>query len=388
MQYDVVVVGGGIQGVGVAQAAAAAGYSVLLLEKTALAAATSSASSKLIHGGLRYLESAQFGLVRESLRERALLLELAPELVKRVDMHIPVYRSSSRSSGKISVGLWLYRMLSGFDDDSEFSRVHRSQWSALDGVRTDELVAVFKYREAQTDDAALTQAVWDSAESLGAELLMPAEFLSAECHAAGCEIRYRQGSQENTVDAGVLVNCAGPWGSEVIKRITPTLAGPEVELVQGAHLLLPPELKHHFYLEAPDDRRAVFALPWSNRLMVGTTETLHKGDPAKAAATPEERDYLLRTLQYYFPSLTFESSDVESFAGLRVLPKADGSAFGRSREVLFHADNEEQPRVLSVMGGKLTTYRATAEQVVERLAPSLPRRRRVANTRTLPLNPS
>ncbi len=388
MQYDVVVVGGGIQGVGVAQAAAAAGYSVLLLEKTALAAATSSASSKLIHGGLRYLESAQFGLVRQSLRERALLLELAPDLVKRVDMHIPVYRSSSRSSGKISIGLWLYRMLSGFDDDSEFSRVHRSQWSALDGVRTDELMAVFKYREAQTDDAALTRAVWASAESLGAELAMPAELTSAECHPAGCEISYRQGEQEVTVETGALVNCGGPWATEVIRRVIPAMAGPEVELVQGAHLLLPPKLEHHFYLEAPDDRRAVFALPWNNRLLVGTTETLHKGDPASAACTSEERDYLLRTLQYYFPSLTFQDSDVESFAGLRVLPKAEGSAFGRSREVLFHADNEEQPRLLSVMGGKLTTYRATAEQVVERLAPSLPRRRPLASTRELSLSPS
>lgn len=388
MQYDVVVVGGGIQGVGVAQAAAAAGYSVLLLEKTALAAATSSASSKLIHGGLRYLESAQFGLVRESLKERALLLELAPELVKRVDMHIPVYRSSSRSSGKISIGLWLYRILSGFDDDSEFSRVHRSQWSALDGLRTDDLMAVFRYREAQTDDAALTRAVWGSAESLGAELAMPAELISAECHPAGCEVVYRQGEKELSVEAGVLVNCAGPWGTEVIGRVTPALTGPEVDLVQGAHLLLPPSLKHHFYLEAPDDRRAVFALPWNNRLLIGTTETLHKGDPAKAACTREEQDYLLRTLQYYFPSLDVSTSDVESFAGLRVLPRADGSAFGRSREVLFHADNEEQPRLLSVMGGKLTTYRATAEQVIERLAPSLPRRRAVASTRELPLNPA
>ncbi len=217
---------------------------------------------------------------------------------------------------------------------------------------------------------------------------MPAEFLSAECHPAGCEIRFRQGTEETTVDAGVLVNCAGPWGTEVIKRVTPAVEGPEVDLVQGAHLLLPPALRHHFYLEAPDDQRAVFALPWKDRLMVGTTETVHKGDPAKTACTPEERAYLVRTLRHYFPDLTFQDSEVESFAGLRVLPRAEGSAFGRSREVLFHADNEDQPRLLSVMGGKLTTYRATAEQVIERLAPSLPRRRPIANTQALSLSPS
>lgn len=388
MQYDVVVVGGGIQGVGVAQAAAAGGYSVLLLEKTALAAATSSASSKLIHGGLRYLESAQFGLVRESLKERALLLELAPDLVKRVDMHIPVYRSSTRSSGKISIGLWLYRMLSGFDDDSEFSRVHRSQWSALDGLRTDDLMAVFRYREAQTDDAALTRAVWASAESLGAELAMPAELVSAECHPAGCEVVYQQNEKTLSVEAGALVNCAGPWGNEVISRVSPALRGPSVDLVQGAHLLLPASLHHHFYLEAPQDQRAVFALPWKDRLLVGTTETLHRGDPGAARCTDEEKAYLLATLGHYFPSLTLENTQIESFAGLRVLPEAEGSAFGRSREVLFHTDNDDQPRLLSVMGGKLTTYRATAEQAVQRLVPSLPKRRAVANTAALKLDPA
>lgn len=387
MSYDMVVVGAGIQGVGVAQAAVAAGYSVLVLEQKAVAAATSSQSSKLIHGGLRYLETAQFSLVRESLHERALLLELAPELVRRVTMHIPVYGNTSRSPRLIATGLWLYRLLAGFDEDSEFSRLHRSEWDALDGLQTRDLRAVYRYMEAQTDDAALTRAVLRSAESLGAELQVPAELVGAEHHAEGVRVTYRGETREETVEARVLVNCAGPWATEVIGRFTPAMKPPKVELVQGSHLLLPQSLNHHFYLESPSDRRAIFALPWEGRLLVGTTETLHQGAPEEARCLDGERDYLLGALAHYFSQMTFPRDQVESFAGLRVLPKAEDSAFGRSREVLFHADNEQAPRVLSVMGGKLTTYRATAQDVLKRLRPSLPARRAVADTAKLPLTP-
>lgn len=388
MDYDLVVVGGGIQGVGVAQAAAAAGYSVLLLEKDQLAAATSRASSKLIHGGLRYLETAQFSLVRESLRERALLLELAPELVRRVTMHIPVYRSSTRSAGKIGLGLWLYRLLAGFDEDSEFSRLHRSEWDALDGLNTEQLQAVYRYCEAQTDDAALTRAVWASAESLGAELAMPAEFLGATRHEDSCEVRYRQSDREQSVRARILVNCAGPWGQSVLEQLEPPLRGPRIELVQGAHLLLPASLQHCFYLEAPSDRRAVFALPWDGRLLLGTTETPYQGDPAEAVCLDEEKRYLVTTLRHYFPALELPPESAwSSTAGLRVLPAQEGSAFGRPREVIFHLDRSERPRVVSLMGGKLTTYRASAERLIERIAPSLPARRRRARTERLKLSP-
>lgn len=387
MTYDLVIVGGGIQGVGVAQAAAAAGHSVLLLEQRGIGTGTSQKSSKLIHGGLRYLETAQFSLVRESLRERALLLELAPELVKRVNMHIPVYRSSTRSPAKIGVGLWLYRALSGFGEDSEFSRVHRSSWAELDGLRTDNLLAVYRYMEAQTDDQALTEAVWQSAEALGAELVLPAEFKGAECHASGCEVRYQQNGKELSVGARALVNCAGPWGADLLKYIQPTLPVPAVELVQGSHLLLPNRLQHHFYLEAPDDQRAVFALPWQGQLLLGTTETVYRGAPEAAECLPEEREYLLRILSHYFPDYVVEPNEVTSFTGLRVLPSSKGSAFERSREVLFYADDEEQPRILSVLGGKLTTYRATALEVMSRLGPSLPARRPVADTARIHLSP-
>src|SRR6185436_2703518 len=173
MNYDLLIIGAGIHVVGVAQAAAAAGYSVLVLEKTALAAGTSSKSSKLIHGGLRYLETGQLRLVRESLREREILLRVAPELVHLVPFYIPVYRRTRRRPWQITVGLSLYAALGGFTSANRFARLARDEWAALDGLETRALQAVFRYHDAQTDDAALTRAVMRSAQSLGAELKMP-----------------------------------------------------------------------------------------------------------------------------------------------------------------------------------------------------------------------
>jgi glycerol-3-phosphate dehydrogenase len=387
MKYDIVVVGAGIQGAGVAQAAAAAGYSVLVVEQTAPAAGTSSKSSKLIHGGLRYLETAQFGLVRESLRERALLLRLAPELVKLRPLHIPVYENSTRSPLTIRAGLSLYAGLAGFDKNSLFRQLSRSEWDQLSGLKQQGLKAVFRYHEAQTDDAALTRSVLQSAILLGADMLMPARFVGAERNGQCCKVDIQTESGQQSISCRVLVNCAGPWATEVLDKIKPAINHPQVELVQGSHLLLPPLLAQYFYLEAPADKRAVFVLPWEGQLMVGTTEKLHQGRPETAFCSDEEKAYLLATLRHYFPELPVEDSQVDTFAGLRVLPKSDKAAFGRSRDVIFSVDNEHQPRVLSVMGGKLTTYRATAEAALERMMPSLPTKERRADTRLVSLIP-
>lgn len=387
MKYDIVVIGAGIQGAGVAQAAAAAGYSVLVVEQTAAAAGTSSKSSKLIHGGLRYLETAQFGLVRESLRERALLLRLAPELVKLRPLHIPVYENSTRSPLTIRAGLSLYAGLAGFDKNSLFRQLSRSQWDQLSGLKQQGLKAVFRYHEAQTDDAALTRAVLQSAIGLGAEIQMPARVVGAEHNRQGCTVAVKTAGGVESINCRVLVNCAGPWATQVLANITPMVKHPAVELVQGSHLLLPPLLSDYFYLEAPADKRAVFALPWHGQLMVGTTEKIHQGLPDAAFCTAEERAYLLATLRFYFPALLIDDQQVETFAGLRVLPGSEKAAFGRSRDVMFSVDDESHPRVLTVMGGKLTTYRATAEAALARVLPSLPTRERRADTRLLTLMP-
>lgn len=388
MKYDIVVIGAGIQGAGVAQAAAAAGYSVLVVEQTAPAAGTSSKSSKLIHGGLRYLESAQFGLVRESLRERALLLRLAPELVKLRPLHIPVYENSTRTALTIRTGLSLYATLSGFDRNSLFRQLPHAEWDQLTGLNQQGLKAVFRYNEAQTDDSALTRAVLQSAVLLGADLSMPARFVGAERNGQCCKVDIEtDAGQQQSISCRVLVNCAGPWATEVLSNIKPAVKHPPVELVQGSHLLLPPLLSQYFYLEAPSDQRAVFVLPWEGKLMVGTTEKPYQGRPDLAYCSEQEQAYLLATLKHYFPALALDDTQVETFAGLRVLPKSDKAAFGRSRDVIFSVDDEHHPRVLSVMGGKLTTYRATAEAALARIMPSLPTKERRADTRLVSLIP-
>jgi len=385
--YDLTVVGGGIHGVGVAQAAAAAGHSVALLEARELAAGTSSKSSKLIHGGLRYLESFELGLVRESLRERAILLRIAPELVRLVPFYVPVYRETSRRPWKVRAGLTLYALLANLREAGRFSTLPRARWEELDGLRTDGLQAVFRYYDAQTDDAQLTRAVMASAQELGATLLCPAELRVAEREGDGYRLTYEQDGEPRSHTTGVLVNAAGPWVEEVRACVRPEPPGLAIDLVQGTHIELPGEIEQGiYYTEAPRDRRAVFTMPWKGHTLVGTTERFHEGDPAASSPTAEEIEYLQETFHAHFPGR--ETSVTKAWAGLRVLPRAEGSAFKRTRETIYRVDDEREPRYLAIYGGKLTGYRAAAEQAVQVVRQSMPRRQRLARTREVSLSVS
>jgi glycerol-3-phosphate dehydrogenase len=385
-RFDIVIIGGGIHGVGVAQAAAADGYSVRVLEQTGLASATSGSSSKLIHGGLRYLEGLHFSLVRESLRERTLLLKLAPELVHLQAFHIPIYPETSRRPMIIRAGLSVYALLGGLHPANRFRTLRHGEWPDLDGLEMSRLQAVYQYYDAQTDDAALTRAVMQSAADLGAELQCPAEFTAAEITGDGCTVHYLLNGAANTCSATVLVNAAGPWINAVAGRIHPQPPIIAVDLVQGSHLVLEGRLeKGGYYLEAPADRRAVFLLPWKNQMLLGTTETVFSGNPADIVPLASEETYLLETLRYYFPHRP--QRVVDRFAGLRVLPAAGNAVFARSRETRFEMDNPRRPRVLAIYGGKLTGYRATAQRVMRLLHRTLPSRKPVANTARLGLKP-
>ena len=392
--FDLVVVGAGIHGAGMAQAAAAAGHSVLLLEQQAIAAATSSRSSKLIHGGLRYLETGQFRLVHESLRERHLLLRLAPELVHLARFHVPIYRRTRRRPWQLRVGLSLYALLSGLTRGASFGTLPRREWLQLDGLDTTELQTVFYYYDAQTDDAALTRAVVGSAQQLGASFLCPARCTGATLLADGVAVRYQitaPARADRVCHARVLVNAAGAWADQLALALEPPIRPPRLERVQGSHLILPLQLERGcYYLESPRDGRAIFALPWKGRTLFGTTETRYRGPPGEVRPTPPEVHYLLGVLKHYFPCWRGLSAHdvVDSFAGLRVLPSAPGHAFHRSRETLLALDRAERPRVLSIYGGKLTTWRAVSARALERIAAALPRRRPLARTDQLALRPS
>ncbi len=388
---DAVVVGAGIHGAGMAQAIAAAGHSVWLLERTAIAVGSSSRSSKLIHGGLRYLESAQFHLVRESLQERATLLRIAPELVRLQRFYVPIYAATRRRPWQLRLGLSLYALLAGFTSAAHFGTVPRREWQTLDGLEMRGLRQVFWYHDAQTDDQLLTAAVVRSAQALGARLMCPAQLLRATLGEAGVELAFDCDGQTRRSRARVLVNAAGPWAAPLAAAITPAISVPALECVQGAHIVLPGTVEQGiYYLESPQDGRALFVMPWHGQLMVGTTETRFIGDPADVAPSRGEIDYLLDILRHYFPRYRgCSSKDIaSSFAGLRVLPVGAGRAFNRPRETMLIPDRPQRPRVLSIYGGKLTTYRAVAARALQQIAPSLPARPALARTDQLALRPT
>ncbi len=381
--YDVIIIGGGVHGAGVLQAAAAAGHSALLIEKHSLASGTSSKSSKLIHGGLRYLESGQLSLVRESLKERAIHLRIAAELVELKPFFIPVYGDTRRRPWALNVGLSIYALLGGFGRAMRFGAVPRREWGNLDGLETQGLDTIIRYHDAQTDDAMLTRAVVQSALELGAEILMPADFVGASLEENGVEVTVSAGAVTRKLTARVLVNAAGPWAPQVARAVLPGIFVPNVDLVQGTHIVLPhPLTRGIYYVESPSDGRAVFLMPWRGATMVGTTETPFAGDPDDVRPLPAEEEYLLDVARHYFPALRrFTPADItERFAGLRVLPAASDAAFDRSRETIFSTDREPRPRVLGIYGGKLTGWRAAAAQVLDRIGPSLPAARRRAAT--------
>ncbi|MFI2812285.1 MULTISPECIES: glycerol-3-phosphate dehydrogenase/oxidase [Microbulbifer] len=372
--FDVLVVGAGIQGAGAAEALVNAGYSVAILEQSGIAAATSSRSSKLIHGGLRYLETGQLRLVRECLRERQWLLDHKPHLVHMVPFYLPVYRHSKRPPWQIRLGLTLYSLLAGVTREyARFRKVPRDEWHTLQGLDQEDLLAVYRYFDAQTDDAALTHEVINSALHGGARLICPASLVGAELTDHGLLVDYVADGQLSTLHTRALVNCSGPWVASTNERCSPAAPLPRLDLVAGTHIELPIILGDSiFYVEA-EDGRAIFIMPWRGRTLVGTTERSYHGDPRDVGPTVEEERYLLHTLQRYFPrTRNLLLSDIcDSWAGLRVLPQTEASPFSRTREVLITGNDSRHPRILAVAGGKLTSYRATARKILRKLQPTL-----------------
>lgn len=381
---DVLVIGGGIHGTGTAQASAAAGYSTLLVERKNLGHGTSSRSSKLIHGGLRYLESGQFGLVRESLRERRILLRIAPDLVRPVRFYIPVYGDTSRPAWQIRAGLGFYAVLGGLGKANRFRSVPRSQWGELDGLRTSGLKQVFQYWDAATDDRRLTRAVARSAAGLGAVIREQTSFLGATPSPSGFRVRLRSGDCEEVVDCRTLVNAAGPWVNRVLDQVEPAQPRIEIDLVQGTHLVLQEgPSRGIYYTEARSDRRGIFLMPWQGHGLLGTTETVFTGDPERTEPTPDEIGYLLENVKYYFPGL--DTRVVDQWSGLRVLLRGQGDLFRRPREMVLLPGQGAPPRLVTLYGGKLTGYRASALKALKRLRPALPPAKPRGDTAELPL---
>ncbi len=373
--FDILVIGGGIHGAAVARDAAGRGLKVMLAERGDYAAATSSASSKLIHGGLRYLEQLELRLVRESLVERAQLLKTAPHLVEPIRFLLPIYRWQKRPALLVHAGLALYDLLSIGDGLPPSGRLRPQEIAQLPRLRSEGLASVLHYHDCQTDDARLVLSVLLDARARGADILNRRAVTAIEPLADGYAVEIDERGVKARIDALFIVNASGPFMAEVdaMSRVAPPPR--PLRLVRGSHIVLKmpePQDADAYTLQDPEDR-VVFVMPWLNGrfLIVGTTEIPERGDPAAAACSPEEQAYLLDAYNRYFasPAGPAAAADVVwSFAGVRALQASGDKKPSRlSRRPALAKIANGAGGFVTLYGGKLTTHRAFAEDVLDAL---------------------
>lgn len=370
--FDILVVGGGIHGAAVARDAAGRGLKVLLAEKGDYACATSSASSKLIHGGLRYLEQGALGLVRESLAERAELLKTAPHLVTPLRFLLPVYRWQTRSPWSLRAGLGLYGLFSRGDGLPASGRLPRIEAASLPRLRQENLSAVLHYYDCRADDARLTLSVALDARGRGADILNRRGVTAITPMENGYAVDLDERGQKRRVEARFIVNAAGPFVSQV-DALTDAAPEPQhLELVRGSHIVLPmpdPPALDAYTLQ-DEGERIVFVMPWLDGrfLVVGTTDVPHEGDPGTAHCSSEEKSYLVHAYNRYFtnPGSTVTERDIVfTWSGVRALHGGSETKPSRiSRSPSFAACAQGTGGFLTIYGGKLTTHRALAEDVL------------------------
>ncbi len=374
---DVVVIGGGIVGAGVARDAAMRGLRTVLVEARDLAWGTSSRSSRLIHGGLRYLEQGHLHLVFEALAERAVLGRIAPHLVRPLPFVFPLYAGDRVAPWKLGAGLLLYDLLARTRKETRHQRLGKRALLAREpALRALGLRGGARYFDAQCDDARLTIATARSAAAHGARVLphtAVAGFVRAGGRLAGVALEDRLGGARATLAATVIVNATGPW-TDATRRLADPEAPPLLRVTKGVHVVVPrARLGHHeaITLLSPLDGRVMFVLPWGAQSIVGTTDTDTAEAPDAVAATRDDVTYLLRSANALFPSAHLTEDDVlATWAGLRPLV-ADGAG-GPSSVSREHVILEEASGLVTVAGGKLTTYRRMGAQVVDRVIRRVP----------------
>ena len=390
-RFDVLVVGGGITGVGVARDAALRGLSVALVERDDFASGTSSRSSRLVHGGLRYLEHGHLHLVFESSLERRRLLDLAPHLVRPLEFVWPVYEGARVPRWKLGAGLFLYDLLALFRNVAPHRRLDPDEVLAREPkLRAEDLTGGASYFDAATDDARLTLATALGAREAGATVANHAgvrRLLVTRGRTGGALVADTIGGGEVPVRARVVVNAAGPWSDE-IRRLDEPRAAATLRGTKGVHVTVSRERlgnQHALTLLSPVDGRVMFLLPGDTHAVIGTTDTETDASPDDVRASRSDVDYLLQTANHFFPAAQLTSEDVVcAWAGIRPLVAgrfgADPSAASREHEITV-----SEHGVVSVSGGKLTTYRAMSAEVVDVVERELGRTPRSSETAHVPL---
>jgi glycerol-3-phosphate dehydrogenase len=374
-QVDLLVIGGGINGCGIARDAAGRGLSVTLVEQADLASATSSWSSKLIHGGLRYLEQYEFRLVREALQEREVLLRLAPHIIRPLLFVLP-HDASMRPVWMIRAGLWLYDHLGGRITLPGSKAVSFPHMEFSAGLKSDYRSG-FVYSDCRVDDSRLTILNAMSARDKGATILTRTRFEEARRVGGAWEAVVREeGGAQRTLRARALVNAAGPWVVDALRRIAGDSIRGAVRLVKGSHIIVPKvHSQRHAYILQNTDKRVVFVIPYEGKYsLIGTTDVAVPDVAAAARISEEEIDYLLAAVNRFLTRPLARADIVSSYAGVRPLYD-DGSENPSevTRDYVLKVDHANRAAaLLTVFGGKITTYRRLAEEALEKLAPYLP----------------
>lgn len=370
-KYDLLIIGGGITGAGIALDAASRGLKVALVEKNDFASGTSSRSTKLIHGGLRYLKQMEFGLVKEVGRERAIVHKLAPHLVLAEKMLIPVAKKARMGGLLISVGLKVYDWLANVQKIDRRRMLTKTETLHAEPLLKEENVrGGGLYAEYRTDDARLTLEIIKAAVSYGAHCLnymQVVDFIYQEKLVSGARVKDVLSEEQFEIKAAAVVSAAGPWVDE-LRQINHSKQGKRLHLTKGVHVVVPREklpVKQAIYFEAPDGRM-IFAIPRDKITYIGTTDTTYTGDKENVYTNKADVEYVLNAVNKAFKYVKLQTEDViSSWAGLRPLIHEEGkstSELSRKDEIFI-----SESGLISIAGGKLTGYRKMAERVVDLL---------------------
>ena len=394
-EFDLLVIGGGINGAGIARDAAMRGVRTALVEKGDFASGTSSKSSKLIHGGVRYLQHGQFHLVHVACRERDLLRRrLAPHLVKPLAFVFPVYRGDPVGIVALGIGMWLYDLLAAFRNIERHRMFSRARTLSLEpALRSEGLRGAALYYDCFTDDARLTLETILAAKEEGAVVANYIElrsFLKDGGRIVGAMLADRVGGTVIRVRARCVVNATGPW-TDHVRRLDDPASKPCLRVTKGVHIIVPRDRvgnRQAIVMHSPRDKRVLFAIPWGTHDLIGTTDTDFHGSPDNVSADRDDIDYLIDSTNWFFPQANLGTADVIStYAGLRPLVAAgeneSPSAVSREEEIF-----ESPSGLITLAGGKLTTYRSIAHEITDLVAKRLgvrKARRKSDRTRAKPL---
>ncbi len=374
--FDLAIIGGGINGCGVARDAAGRGLSVFLCEKDDLAEGTSSRSTKLIHGGLRYLEYYEFRLVREALHEREVLLKAAPHIIQPLRFILP-HHKGLRPAWLIRLGLYLYDHLGGRKILPGTSSVDLLTDVAGQALKKN-FTTGFEYSDCRVIDSRLVILNAMDAAARGAEIRTRTAFCAATRTDRIWQLKLldKANNEELQIEAKVLINAAGPWLDKLLEHITHLETKEHIRMVKGSHIIVKKLFDHgRAYLFQNEDGRIIFAIPYEKHFtLIGTTDQDFHGDPDCVSISPEETEYLCKAASEYFVQEIGADDVVSSYSGVRPLfddGKSDAKAATRDYVLRLDTGNNQAP-LLSIYGGKITTYRKLAESVLSKLAPYLP----------------